>query len=69
MKKIKTIVNRLDNHEAFDEEVNAAIAQGWELKKREVLQPSAQPTEGHILTPHLYAELERNDDADAVEEE
>lgn len=58
MLQIKTIRNRLDNAEAFDKEVNAALAEGWTLTKREVLMPKAQ---GERIQTHimLYAELER----------
>lgn len=34
MKKIKTIVVRRDNPGMFDNEVNAAIKDGWELVRR-----------------------------------
>ena len=59
MKQIKTIKNRLDSANTFDLEVNAAIAEGWRLTKREVLQPKAQSESmcTHIM---LYAELERD---------
>lgn len=58
MKQIKTIKNRLDNAESFDKEVNAALAEGWQLTKREVLQPKAQSESMQTYTM-LYAELER----------
>lgn len=58
--EIKTITYRLNCVEGFDHEVNKAIADGWTLVKREVLQPPAQPNEGktyfHVM---LYAELEK----------
>ena len=58
MLQIKTIRNRLDNAKSFDKEVNTALAIGWTLTRREVLQPMAQSenTTTHIM---LYAELER----------
>ncbi len=53
MKQIKTIATKLDATEAFNERVNAALAEGWTLVRREVLEGS----------PHdhaaLFAELER----------
>lgn len=57
MKQIKTIIKSSATPELFDEEVNAALAEGWTLTKREVL--------GHFEVsgvPYgrtLYAELER----------
>ena len=65
MKQIKTIKNRLDNAASFDEEVNAAIAEGWRLTKREVLQPKAQSESLHSYTV-LYAELEREEIAEEL---
>lgn len=61
MKQIKTIKNRLDNNVAFDEEVNAALAEGWKLKKRDVLRPNAHP-DGETSFTMLYAELELDTD-------
>lgn len=64
MKQIKTIRRRLDDNTEFDEAVNDALKEGWQLTKREVLQPRAQGpiTYSNIM---LYAELER----EAVTEE
>ncbi len=58
MKQIKTIKNRLDNAELFDDAVNAALAEGWQLTKRKALMPKSQNEKmlTHIM---LYAELER----------
>jgi hypothetical protein len=58
MKQIKTIKNRLDNTKMFDEEVNAAIAEGWELTRRDVIRPNAHPG-GETSYTMLYAELEK----------
>lgn len=55
MLQIKTIKNRLDNEEAFDQAVNEALQDGWRLTRREVLQPMAQ-SEEYTYTM-LYAEL------------
>lgn len=58
MLQIKTIRNRLDNNTYFDDEVNAALRDGWTLKKRTVLWPISQQdtTYTHMM---LYAELEK----------
>jgi hypothetical protein len=64
MKQIKTIKNRLDNAASFDKEVNAALAEGWQLTKREVLQPKAQSESLQAYTM-LYAELEREEITEA----
>ena len=58
MKQIKTIKNRLDNAASFDKEVNAALAEGWQLTRRDVLQPKAQSENMQTYTM-LYAELEQ----------
>lgn len=58
--KIKTIRKRLDYAVNFDKEVNDALAEGWHLAKREVL-------DGRQLGPDafqhrmLYAEMVRLD--------
>lgn len=54
MKQIKTIKSRIDYAEDFDRHVNDAIAEGWELKRREFI-PSYTSNSYTIL----YAELER----------
>lgn len=66
MLQIKTIRNRLDNPTLFDDEVNAALRDGWTLKKRTVLRLISQQdtTYTHMM---LYAELEKevaNDDTE-----
>lgn len=64
MLQIKTIRNRLDNPALFDDEVNAALRDGWTLKKRTVLRPIGQSVYMHTM---LYAELEKeaaDDDAE-----
>lgn len=64
MKQIKTIKNRLDNADNFDAEVNAALADGWQLTKREVLMPTSQDRV-HYTYIMLYAELERDEITEA----
>ena len=66
MLQIKTIRNRLDNPTLFDDEVNAALRDGWTLKKRTVLRPIGQ-SESVYAHMMLYAELEKevaDDDAE-----
>lgn len=58
MLQIKTIRNRLDNNIYFDDEVNAALRDGWTLKKRTVLRPISHP-ESRQIHMMLYAELEK----------
>jgi hypothetical protein len=58
MKQIKTIAHRMDNADLFDEAVNAALAEGWQLTKREVINPMAQ-SEKLLAYVTIYAELER----------
>ena len=66
MLQIKTIRNRLDNNTYFDDEVNAALRDGWTLKKRTVIRPIGQ-SESVYMHTMLYAELEKevaDDDAE-----
>lgn len=66
MLQIKTIRNRLDNPTLFDDEVNAALRDGWTLKKRTVLRPIGQQ-ESTYIHMMLYTELEKEvaeDDAE-----
>lgn len=66
MLQIKTIRNRLDNPTLFDDEVNAALRDGWTLKKRTVLRPIGQQ-ESTYIHMMLYAEMEKEvaeDDAE-----
>lgn len=66
MLQIKTIRKRLDYPTLFDDEVNAALYDGWTLKKRTVLRPIGQ-SESVYMHMMLYAELEKevaDDDAE-----
>lgn len=66
MLQIKTIWNRLENATLFDDEVNAALRDGWTLKMRTVLRPIGQ-SESTYTYMLLYAELEKevaDDDAE-----
>lgn len=66
MLQIKTIWDWLDNNTYFDNEVNAALRDGWTLKKRTVLRPIGQSESvfGHMM---LYAELEKEVADDDIE--
>lgn len=44
MLQIKTIRNRLDNPTLFDDEVNAALRDGWTLKREPFCGLSASPS-------------------------
>ena len=66
MLQIKTIRNRLDYASFFDNEVNAALRDGWTLKKRTVLRPIGQSKSVYVHTM-LYAELEKEVADDDVE--
>lgn len=66
MLQIKTIRERLDYPALFDDKVNAALRDGWTLKKRTVLRPIGQSESVYAHTM-LYAELEKevaDDDAE-----
>lgn len=54
MIEIKTILQQLRNYGDFDKVVNTALAEGWELVRRDVITQSSDSYE-----PMLYAELER----------
>ena len=57
MIEIKTIATKIENYNTFDEQVNEALAEGWELVRREVVPPYEGPTRWWDRC--LYAELER----------
>ena len=58
--QIKTIRNRLDNANDFDEVVNEALADGWTLKKRYHI-PGGNLTGNRYLHTMLVAELEKDE--------
>lgn len=58
MLQIKTIRDRLDYASFFDDEVNAALRDGWTLKKRTVVRPISQHNTSYVHIM-LYAELEK----------
>jgi hypothetical protein len=63
MLQIKTIKYQLNAAETFDEKVNAALAEGWTLTKREVLPPA--DLGDRVAFRMLYAELEREEITEA----
>lgn len=67
--KIKTIVQTINDAERFDNEVNAALEDGWVLKKREMFHQS-QPTSSAYFNSMLYAELvkEEHEQKEILEE-
>lgn len=54
--KIKTIKNRLNNAEQFDKELNRALADGYQLIRRDIV-PGFSLTGGGCLHNMLYAEM------------
>ena len=61
MKQIKTIVRAVADMAAFDIAVNNHLADGWQLRKREIINLPTDPSEAFNATvfPALYAEMER----------
>ena len=57
MLQIKTIMHNFDKVEKFDAEVNEALADGWDLVRRDVLPGWEGQTT--VAYRKLYAELER----------
>lgn len=51
--QIKTIRYRLDNVESFDEAVNAALSDGWILKKRYISDPQRNPNGYRMLVAEM----------------
>ena len=64
MLEIKTIWGELGGSTLFDTKVNEALAEGWELVRREVLPPRQVATAPTLL----YAELERMTELEEEEE-
>lgn len=61
MRQIKTIIRPVAQATNFDAEINALLAEGWQLKRQEVLKLPDAPSEAfNVATlPVLYAELTR----------
>ncbi len=73
MIRIKTILRPMETAEqvaAFDAEVNAALAKGWALRKREVLKLPTAPSDAYNVAAFaaLYAELTREEPEDIFKE-
>ncbi len=68
MLEIKTITDRLDRSKDFDDKVNEAMEEGWELVRRDVLPPMAMRN-GDQTYSVLYAELEREIEPEEDESE
>ena len=58
---IRTVLRAVYNLTEFDAEVNALLADGWTLKKRELIGVEGEPSDAYNVTvvKALYAELER----------
>lgn len=68
MKQIKTIKGEMYISEDFDRRVNEAIAEGWTLSKRSVVQEISPTRMGGGFTHlhvWLYAEMEKETITDA----
>lgn len=59
MLQIKTIIYDFIQDSAFDNKVNEALAEGWELKRRDLVP---RPNSGFILYAELERETEEEDD-------
>lgn len=57
MLEIKTIAHPATEREEFDAEVNKALAEGWELVRRDIIPPYEGST--YAWERMFYAELER----------
>lgn len=66
MLEIKTIMHNVVYMNKFDEEVNQALAEGWELVRRDILPAGEGPSRYWERT--LYAELEREAEPEEEEE-
>lgn len=61
MKQIKTVLKPYERLNEFDKEVNALLADGWNIRKREIQKVSGEISEAFAVPAVyvLYAELER----------
>lgn len=61
MKQIKTVIKLYSLVSEFDAEVNALLAEGWHLVKREFIQIPSEYSESfnRTMISVLYAELEK----------
>lgn len=58
---IRTVLRAVYKLNEFDAEVNSLLADGWTLKKRELIGIEGEPSDAYNVTvvKALYAELER----------
>lgn len=58
---IRTVLRAVYKLNEFDAEVNALLADGWTLKKRELIGVEGEPSDAYNVpvVKALYAELER----------
>lgn len=61
MKQIKTVTAPFERSEWFDKSINKLMAEGWTLKKRDILNVPGVLTEAFNapVVQVLYAELEK----------
>lgn len=61
MRRIKTVVFPIEKADAFDSKVNALLADGWTLEKREITTLCGEPSEAFSVpvVRALYAELSK----------
>ena len=61
MKQIKTVIFPYEELDRHDKEINRLLADGWQLKKREIQRVSGEISEAFNAPAVyiLYAELER----------
>lgn len=61
MKQIKTVLMEYGRLNEFDKAVNELLANGWEIRKREIQKVSGEISEAFSVPAVyvLYAELER----------
>lgn len=63
MKQIKTVIQPINYASCFDALVNSLLIDGWELKKRQVINQQGELSEAFNapVVRYLYAELERHE--------
>lgn len=61
MQGIRTVVCPIEKAAAFDSKVNALLADGWTLEKREITTLCGEPSEAFSMpvVRALYAELSK----------
>lgn len=61
MKKIKTIIQPIEEYKVFDRKVNIALSEGWKLIDRKVISTKGEPNEvgSTAVIQSIYAEFEK----------